>query len=106
VRRGRDKRAICGLLVSGFQPALSAKTTCFACLKKCRAVVRVPALPMATAPVSVGAKASSVHLATRAAPPFFVAKESLCGRKVAALVAVGPLGVTCERCLSLAKASA
>lgn len=103
-RRQTDDRALCGLEIRGPQPEQAARVTCFTCMKRIRDVERPPAT-RDTVPVWVN-KSAQVHLASRVMPPLFCAAETLCGRQVGALLALGPGGVSCPRCIELAKASA
>ena len=98
-------RAICGLEVRGAQPKPNAEVTCFACGKRVRDTERPPPAPRSMAPVVVEGS-RTIHLAAQVPMPFFVEKNTLGGREVDALVSLGPAGVTCRRCASLAKESA
>jgi hypothetical protein len=76
-------------------------------MKRIRDTERPPATSPSkdVSPVSVS-KSTAIHFAARRAPPFFVADETLCGKKVEALVALPATHVSCSKCVALAKASA
>ncbi len=74
-------------------------------MKRIRDTERPPPPTRETVPVMVEGS-GAVHLAARVSPPNFVEGRTICGRPVGALIACGPAGISCPRCVAGARHAA